>query len=125
MTNEPTIGSVVHIELHSDDPEKTKAFYHNVFGWKFQDLPEMGYSMIEAPSMPTGGLRKTEKGEAAGILNFILVASVDDATRKIERAGGKILVPKQDVPSWGSFSIFHAPGGVVQAVWETATEVRP
>lgn len=124
MATEPTIGSVVHMELHSDDPEKTKAFYRTVFGWKFQDVPGMDYAMIETPSPPGGGLRKTDRGESAGILNFIQVRSVDEASRKIERAGGKTLVPKQKVPNWGSFSIFQAPGGVVQAIWEASAESR-
>ncbi|SRR5713226_1295565 len=125
MSNDPALGSVVHVELHSDDPEKTKAFYRTVFGWKFQDVPGMNYAMIETPSMPGGGLRKTERGESAGILNFVNVASVEDTMRKIEKAGGKILVPKQQVPSWGTFSVFQAPGGVVQAIWEAAPEIRP
>jgi uncharacterized protein len=124
MSNEPALGSIVHVELHSNDPEKTKAFYRAVFGWTFQDVPGMGYAMIETPSPPGGGLRKTERGESAGILNFIHVASVADATRKIEKAGGKVLVPKQEVPSWGAFSVFQAPGGVVQAIWEASRD-RP
>ena len=122
MANDSAIGSVVHVELHSDDPGKTKDFYRTVFGWKFQEVPGMNYAMIEMPSPPGGGIRKTDRGEATGILNFIQVASVDGAVRKIEKAGGKILVPKQAVPSWGTFSIFQAPGGVVQAIWEASPE---
>lgn len=118
------LGSVVHVELRSDEPEKTKAFYRTVFGWKFQDVPGMNYAMIETPSPPGGGLRETERGESAGILNFIHVASVDEASRRIEKAGGRTLVPKQKVPGWGRFSVFQAPGGVVQAIWEAAPETR-
>jgi predicted enzyme related to lactoylglutathione lyase len=123
MANESGLGSIVHVELRSDEPEKTKAFYRTVFGWKFQEVPGMGYAMIETPSPPGGGLRKTDRGEHAGILNFIRVASVEGTSHAIEKAGGKILVPKTDVPSWGTFSVFQAPGGVVQAIWEASPEM--
>lgn len=124
MASESALGSIVHVELHSDDPERTKAFYHNVFGWTFQDVPGMNYAMIETPSPPGAGLRKTDRGEPAGILNFIHVTSVEETMRKIEKAGGKILVPKQQIPGWGAFSVFQAPGGVVQAIWEASPDMR-
>lgn len=118
----PKFGSVGHMELHSSDPERTKAFYAKVFGWKFTDVPAMGYAMIEAPSPPNGGLRPTEKGEHPGIWSYIHVESVDKAIRSIEGAGGKILVPRQKIPNFGWFSVFEAPGGVVQAIWQAAPE---
>ena len=64
-------NSVVHVEIHSNAPEKTKAFLKDVFDWKFQDMPEMNYSMFEAPSAPGGGLQKPEN-LPAGIINYIL-----------------------------------------------------
>src|SRR5207245_10765010 len=53
-------NSVVHVEIHSNAPEKTKAFLKYVFDWKFQDVPEMNYSMLEPPSAPGGGLQRAE-----------------------------------------------------------------
>ncbi len=47
-------NSIVHVEFHSTAPEKTKAFLSDVFGWKFQDMPEMNYSMFDPPSAPGG-----------------------------------------------------------------------
>ena len=87
MASGPAIGSVVHMELHSDDPEKSKEFYRTVFGWKFQEVPGMNYAMIEMPSPPGGGIRKTDRGETAGVLNFIQVASVDGAVEVVGDRG--------------------------------------
>src|SRR5438552_3069775 len=47
-------NSFVHVEIHSNAPEKTKSFLRDVFDWKWQDMPEMNYSMFEAPSAPGG-----------------------------------------------------------------------
>ena len=57
MATNPKPGSVAHLEIRSTDPEKTKAFYNRVFGWKFQDMPAMNYTMWEAPSGMGGGLK--------------------------------------------------------------------
>ena len=46
MASKP--GSIVHAELHSADPAKTKQFYGEVFGWKFEEMPEMNYIMWRA-----------------------------------------------------------------------------
>ncbi len=113
-------GSVVHVELVSKDPEKTKRFYGEVFGWKFTPVPGMDYAMAEAPAAPNGGVRKPQGTENAGIMTFLAVSSIDDAAKKIQKAGGKILMPKQEVPGWGWSLVFQEPGGAVQAVWQAS-----
>src|SRR3972149_3827434 len=45
-------GSFVHIEIASTDPSRTRRFFEDVFGWRFEHMPEMDYSTFEAPSAP-------------------------------------------------------------------------
>jgi uncharacterized protein len=120
----PPAGTIVHCELYSEDPEATKKFYTKVFGWSFDEIPNAGYWVVKAPARPHGGLIKRRKPDKAGgfvppsTLNYILVDSVDEAAKKIVAAGGKILVPKYEVPGMGLFSVFEAPGGIVHNVVE-------
>ncbi len=114
----PKEGSLVHVELLTKEPERTKAFYKEVFGWTFQDMPEMNYIMFETPGPPSGGLRKPEEAETPGTLNYLLVDSIDASLTKVERSGGKILIPKQAVGTRGWLAIIRAPGDVVQGLWE-------
>jgi len=114
----PVSGSVVHVELISKDPEATKKFFHHVFGWKFENVPEMDYAMFEAPKEPHGGVRTPQGQEPTGVLNYISVDNLDAAVTKITKAGGKIVSPRQEVPGWGTMAVFQAPGGVVQAIWQ-------
>ena len=114
----PVAGSVVHVELLSKDPEATKKFFSQVFGWKFDDVPRMDYAMFQAPAAPNGGLRKPQGSEMPGTMNFIMVENLDQSISKITKAGGKIVMPKQEVAGWGWSAAFQAPGGVVQAVWQ-------
>src|SRR5207245_11161875 len=98
-------NSVVHVEIHSNAPEKTKAFLKDVFDWKFQDVPEMNYSMFEPPSAPGGGLQKAENWPAGG-LDYIVSKDIDGPVKKIESSGGSIVRPKWEYPGVGFFACF-------------------
>jgi predicted enzyme related to lactoylglutathione lyase len=116
-------NSVVHVEIHSNAPEKTKAFLKDVFDWKFQDMPEMNYSMFEAPSAPGGGLQKAEN-LPAGIINYILSEDIDGTLKKIQSSGGAVVMPKAEIPGMGWFAVFQDPTGITLALYENAPQPR-
>ena len=33
--------TIVHFDLPTDDPERAKKFYEELFNWKFDSVPEM------------------------------------------------------------------------------------
>jgi len=111
------------VEIHSNAPEKTKAFLKDVFDWKFQDMPEMNYSMFEAPSAPGGGLQKAEN-LPAGIINYILSEDIDGTLKKIQSSGGAVVMPKAEIPGMGWFAVFQDPTGITLALYENAPQPR-
>ena len=111
-------GSVVHVELHSADPAKSKSFYGEVFGWKFEELPEMNYTLWRAPNDPAGGLQKAAEGRPPQVLNYLLSEDLASTLEDIENAGGNVVEPKQEIPGWGWWAIFQEPGGTSMAVYE-------
>jgi len=118
MSEQSKPGSIVHVEIPTNNPARTKKFYGEVFGWTFQDLPEVKYTLFSAPSGPAGGLREPLSTAENRPLNYILVNSVEDATKKIRKAGGKILRGKDEVMGQGWWALFEDPTGTVNAVWE-------
>ena len=116
-------NSVVHVEIHSNAPEKTKAFLKDVFDWKFQDMPEMNYSMFEPPSAPGGGLQKAEN-LPAGVLDYILSKDIDGTVKKIQSSGGSIVTPKMEIPGMGFFAVFQDPTGITLALYEPQAAPR-
>jgi len=116
-------NSVVHVEIHSNAPEKTKEFLKDVFDWKFQDMPEMNYSMFEAPSAPGGGLQKAEN-LPAGIINYILSEDIDGTLKKIQSSGGAVVMPKAEIPGMGWFAVFQDPTGITLALYEVGPRPR-
>ena len=117
MAQEPRPGSIVHVEIPTKDRKKTSRFYKEVFGWTFQDVPDLNYTMFEAANGPPGGLRAPFENET-GVLNYILVDSIEDTLDKIEMAGGTVIQTKHEVPGQGWFGIFRDPTGTVQAIWK-------
>jgi len=116
-------NSFVHVEIHSNAPEKTKSFLRDVFDWKWQDMPEMNYSMFEAPSAPGGGLQKAEN-LPAGVLDYILCEDIDGTLRKIQSSGGAVVMPKAEIPGMGWFAVFQDPTGITLALYENAPQPR-
>ena len=51
--------------------------------------------------------------------NYILVESVDEYTKKIEALGGKVIVPKMEVPGIGWWALALDPEGNQFAVLES------
>ncbi len=59
----PKPGSFVHIEITSTDPARTRKFCEEVFGWSFEEMPEMNYATFEPASSPGGGLQAHATGD--------------------------------------------------------------
>lgn len=117
---DPKPGAIVHVELTSTDLAVSRKFYETVFGWKFKKeaMPEGEYWTFEAPSGPGGGLTTPMEGRPPGALHYLLVESVDTTVKKVAAHGGKIIVPKQEIPQVGWFAVFEAPGGHPLAVFQ-------
>jgi predicted enzyme related to lactoylglutathione lyase len=116
-------NSIVHVEFHSNAPEKTKSFLQNVFGWKFEDQPAMNYSMFQPPSPPGGGLQPVQN-LPAGVVNYILSTDIENTLNKVTSSGGSIMMPKTEIPGMGHFAVFQDPTGITLAVYEAETPPR-
>jgi predicted enzyme related to lactoylglutathione lyase len=100
-------GEVGHFEIPADDPARARKFYSGAFGWKMQEMPDMGYTMImtgdtdkdgmpKAPGYIGGGMGKRE-GLLMHPVVTIMVDEIADAEKTIEKHGGKILQRKKPI----------------------------
>lgn len=116
----PPPGSIAHTEFASEDPAATRAFLESVFGWQFQsvDMPNGPYHMYEAPGGSRGGVRGLNGPEPASVVSYVEVEDLTQAQKKVEKAGGRVVLPRVDVPGMGAFFWFQVPGGPVLACWQ-------
>lgn len=96
----PMANSITHFEIPADDVSRAKAFYESVFGWKISDPWNMQYFLVETKAKGeegiNGGLMKRNM-PGQPFMNYVSVDSIDDAVKTIEKAGGKIVLPKREI----------------------------
>ena len=122
---QPKEGELVHVEFHSNDPVRTKRFYGEVFGYKFEEFPEMNYTMYKAPGGPAGGIMKVMENRPPQVLNYLMASNIEQTLRKVSAAGGAVLQPKMEIPGQGWWALFQEPGGTVMALYENLPRPRP
>jgi uncharacterized protein len=111
----------VHLELNTPDLEAAKAFYSNLCGWTFTDMPmgEHGtYSVFKPASGPGGGIMSMP-GAPTAWLAYLGVEDIRVATDKAASLGATIIKDSEEVPNMGLFTILIDPTGAMIALWQT------
>lgn len=121
--------TIVHFDIPADNVEKLRRFYTDLFGWKIEKTPgPVEYWMVETVpcdenGMPVragvnGGMRRRESlGEKP--VNYIAVESVDEYSEKIKALGGKVIVPKLEVPGIAWLALALDPEGNTFGILES------
>jgi len=112
-------GDFIWYELMTPDPEASKAFYDAVIGWNIgEGVAEYnGYRMIgRSDGKFAGGVlplndEMQQHGARPTWLGYIHVPDVDRAAASIESAGGKTLMPANDIPNVGRIAMVADPQG--------------
>jgi predicted enzyme related to lactoylglutathione lyase len=110
---------LAHFEIMSENPDRMQAFYGKVFDWSFDNSSMPGYTLIQTGAAPAGGLMKRPPQAPESRLNaYFQVQSIDETAKKVERAGGRVVVPKTHIPNVGSYAFFTDPEGVIVGIFE-------
>ena len=113
------MSTVVHFEIPADDLGRAKNFYSTLFGWEINQVPEMEYWMITTSGEKAiGGGMMNRQDPHQQITNYIDVSSVDEYAAKIEKLGGKIVVPKMAVPGMGYYAVCLDTENNAFGLWE-------
>ena len=98
---------IVHIEFSTHDREAGAKFYSDLFGWKFEQIPEMNYATFEVDGGPGGGLNPVREDYPAGTISvYVETDDINATLAKVEQLGGKILVSPSMIPGIGNFAFF-------------------
>jgi uncharacterized protein len=135
--------TIVHFEIPSDNLERTKKFYTELFGWKMEKMPgtdQREYwtfftTTNDRGSSSSGGGGGDELRTVSGgmmerqmpqepIMIYIGVDSVTEYSNKVERLGGKVIKQKTEVPGYGWFAICTDTENNGFALWEANTNTK-
>ena len=118
--------NLCYFEIPVDDMSRVQGFYKETFGWTFEKGdnpdPQFDYWHIHTGSneefgIPMGGMMKRQAPEHK-VTTYIHVKSVDAFAEKVQKNGGKIIMPKTPVPGKGHFAIFLDPEKNAFGLWE-------
>jgi predicted enzyme related to lactoylglutathione lyase len=123
------MDKVVHFEIPFDNKQRAMQFYSSCFGWQLTDMPEMQYvlartvdvderQMPKEPGAINGGLFARPK-EAPSPTLYIGVASVADAIKKVQAAGGQVVTPHTPIPGMGAYARIADTEGNVVGLFES------
>lgn len=123
ILNEP--GALCWSELTTRDPHAAEAFYTRLFGWtakhsapaavmdytEFSNQGQFGVGMMAMPeTMPPN--------VPSFWMPYFQVTDVDASTASAQKLGAKVMVPLQDIPNTGRFSIVSDPQGAMFALFQ-------
>ncbi len=106
---------LIHWELLVSDVARTKAFYQKVFDWTYTAMgPE--YTLIGTGGVGGGLMTKPPGAPSVALHAYFQVDDVDKTLRAVVEAGGKVVVPRTEIPQVGWYAMFFDLDGVAVGV---------
>ncbi len=121
-------GTPTWVDLMSPEIDKTRAFYHAVFGWDYDiSGPEFGgYTTARLGPHTTAGMSPNPAGvppmPSAWALHFASEHIGSDVQR-VSSLGGKVLFPPLVVGTFGSMAVCEDPTGATFNLWQAGQHI--
>jgi predicted enzyme related to lactoylglutathione lyase len=111
---------ICYFEFMVSDTAKSKQFYGKVFEWKFSEMPGWpGYVSVDTGKEPAGGImKKPEQAPMYSLSPYFYVESIDATLGKVKAAGGRVQMPRTEIPGIGWWALFFDPDGIPVMIYE-------
>lgn len=106
-------ASVVHFEIIGGTGNQLEKFYSELFGWKINSNNPMKYGVVDTGGGP-GGINGGVGPATEGSKRVSIYAQVGDLQAtldRVEKLGGKTILPPSDVPGGPKLAMFADPAG--------------
>ena len=132
------MANIAYFEIPADNVDRAKHFYHSLLGWTIEPTktpmdPAMVASMqyqdvstgdAKEGTMSMGGLYKRQM-PGTPIIDYVMVEDIDKILAKVEKLGGKIVMPKMEIKSVGLTAIIQDTEGNAIGLWKPAMIWKP
>jgi predicted enzyme related to lactoylglutathione lyase len=112
----------VWVDLGTSDAADAKRFYSTLFGWDIHVSPDPqygGYGRALLDGKDVAGIGPAMSPEQPTAWSVYIGSDDAEALgRKVEEAGGRVLMPAFDVGDQGRMAVFADPGGAVISTWQ-------
>ena len=121
-----THGTPNWVDVSTNDPEATKAFYTGLFGWAPDPTPMPdagGYEMFLLRGKLVSALGPTQGGAPPAWSVYIASDDVDATAAAITEHGGMLFVEPMDVFEAGRMAFGSDPAGATFGVWQAKLHI--
>ena len=115
--------NIEYFEIPANNVDRAKHFYHALLGWKIEPTKvpmdqaaaaamqyhDISIGEARQGTLNMGGLYKRQMSEL--IINHVAVEDIDKVLAKVEKLGGKIMMPKMEITSVGLNAIIQGTEG--------------
>ena len=123
------IPTVRHFALNADDVGRAKAFFENAFGWTFNPWGPPGFYQTRSAGPGVMGALQGRRGIGGHVMPEVeLTFAVDDIEewiRRIEAAGGAILMAPFHIETVGRLAFFRDTEGNIAGVMQYEPGMTP
>ena len=118
-------GQFVWYELTTPDVEGARRFYPSFTGWGTQQF-DKDYTMWTTGGSPFAGIFRlgpelAQQGVPPNWMPYVETNSVDETAKQATAAGGRVVVPPQDIPGTGRFAVLADPHGATFGIYKSST----
>ncbi len=109
-------------EIISDDHERARRFYTELFGWTTGPDPSGGdYALVDTGNGDDsvgGGIGPASEQDPAGVRVYMRVDDLDGYLERAGKLGGRTLAPPMDLPGgYGRIAMLADPDGNTVGLW--------
>ena len=111
---------VVHFEIMGGKGSELEKFYAELFGWKINSNNPMKYGAIETAAWPksiSGGVGPAHDGNKR-VSIYVQVEDLQATLDRVERLGGKTVLPPSQVPGGPKLAMFADPAGNITGLFQ-------
>lgn len=121
---EPAFAPLGHFcwpELASPDPEASKAFYGELFGWEARELATArgAYTVFQLEGLDVAAAYRAEGPQCPPHWGaYLAVADADATAARIRELGGEVLMGPFEAEQAGRMALVKDPSGAEFALWQ-------
>jgi hypothetical protein len=112
------------IDTSQPDPDAAASFYKDLFGWDVENVmpPDSPgkYFIGRIGGGDVAGIGSQPEGAPPMAMwnTYVRVDSADDTAKKVEAAGGQVVMEPFDVMDAGRMGVFSDPEGAIFCAWQ-------
>jgi predicted enzyme related to lactoylglutathione lyase len=121
--------NIAYFQIPADDVGRARKFYQSLLGWKIEPDTTLEEKSLEWQNIETGepkegtmnmgGLYK--RMGPGPIMNFVEVEEIEKVLARVEKLGGKVMMPLDTIKGVGLVAVIQDTEGNIIGLWKPET----